>query len=167
MNDFTKTRGFYSSESDVMTSGLYSSSQPGISFKGEIEKTIAYMGIHVTGRFSGASSCIPSHIPVTFISPSILGQKNLEIAELKQTISELKYRLSILESRHKQYPINVRVVEIQDKPIDKIYELVLHYYNTHDVCYPDEVADDLNLDLRKVIEVVDRLIAEGKIEVAT
>lgn len=48
----------------------------------------------------------------------------------------------------------------------EIYDMVLNYYNSHEIAYPDEAADALNLDLRKVIEVVDKLIAENKIEVA-
>ena len=47
---------------------------------------------------------------------------------------------------------------------DKIYDKILNYYNSHSVLYPDEVADALELDLRKVIEITDILIDEGKIE---
>jgi len=61
----------------------------------------------------------------------------------------------------------LREVTIQDKPLEEIYQLVLDYYNSHPSAYPDEVADALSLDLRKVIEVVDRLIADDKIEVVT
>jgi len=50
--------------------------------------------------------------------------------------------------------------------MDEIYNKVLNYFNTHSIIYPDEVADALNLDLQKVIEIVDILISEGKVEVA-
>jgi hypothetical protein len=88
------------------------------------------------------------------------------IRGLERRIDELESEVAFLKTRDTS-PIKVRVVEIQDKPLDEIYDIVLNYYNTHDVSYPDEVADTLNLDLRKVIEVVTRLIEEGKIEVAT
>lgn len=97
----------------------------------------------------------------------IIGQKDREIAYLKETIFEMKRRLSILERNRESSPIYMRVVNIQHKPINEIYKMVEDYYNSHPEAYPDEVADALGLDLRQVIEVVDKLIAEDKIEVAT
>lgn len=43
---------------------------------------------------------------------------------------------------------------------------VEEYFKTHDDMYPDEVADALGLDLKDVMEAVDKLIIEGKLEVA-
>lgn len=97
----------------------------------------------------------------------IIKQKDREIAYLKETVNEMKRRLSQLERDRSTAPIYVRAITIQEKPINEIYNLVLDYYNSHPSAYPDEVADVLGLDLRKVIEVVDKLITEDKIEVAT
>ncbi|MDD3135634.1 MAG: hypothetical protein PHF57_10560 [Methanoregula sp.] len=97
----------------------------------------------------------------------IIGQKDREIAYLKETVMEMKRRISSLERNRDTSSIILREVTIQDKPLNEIYQLVLDYYNSHPSAYPDEVADALSLDLRKVIEVVDRLIAEDKIEVVT
>ena len=108
-----------------------------------------------------------SLLQVSHKHPSfIIGQNDREIAYLKETIFEMKRRLSLLERNREGSPIYMRVVNIQNKPADEIYKMVLDYYNSHPVAYPDEVADALSLDLQKVIEVVDQLIAEDKIEVA-
>ena len=114
--------------------------------------------IKLTGNLFQVSQRHPSFI---------IKEKDREISYLKETIFEMKRRLSLLEHNRQGSQIYMRVVNIQEKPIDEIYKSVLDYYNSHPIAYPDEVADALGLDLRKVIDVVDRLIAEDKIEVVT
>ena len=75
-------------------------------------------------------------------------------------------RIESLENRIYQAPVYVRVVNIDDKSLDEIKTMVLDYYNTHGDVYPDEVADALSLDLKKVIQITDDLIKDGKLEEA-
>jgi len=97
----------------------------------------------------------------------ILRQKEREIAHLQKRVFEMSERIELLENTIYQAPVYVRVVNLEDKSLDEIKKMVLDYYNTHGDVYPDEVADALSLDLRKVIQVTDELIKNGKLEEAT
>ncbi len=96
----------------------------------------------------------------------ILRQKEREIAHLQKRVFEMSERIESLENRIYQAPVYVRVVNIDDKSLDEIKTMVLDYYNTHGDVYPDEVADALSLDLKKVIQITDDLIKDGKLEEA-
>lgn len=169
-----------SPEEDLYT---YGSSYTQLSIEeGSYKKMERYGIVH----HAASPSCVPSFgspsslgYPISLGTPGsiisffgthpsfVIREKDHEIALLKETIVEMKRRLDLLERHYGNSPVHVRVVNIHDKPLDEIYDVVLEYYNSHAVAYPDDVADALGLNLRKVIEVVDKLIAEGKIEVAT
>ena len=169
MTQTQKTVGIYSPESMEKIYDLYSSAYPHLVIEKDEYKKTVFETSHHAETFSciSLSRSIGRSLNI-FENPHsfLIGQKNIEIANLKETIAEMKRRLDLLERHQQKVPIQVRVVEIQDKPLKEIYDIVLNYYNTHEVSYPDEVADAFGLDLRKVIEVVTQLIEEGKIEVA-
>jgi len=171
--------GAYLIKKDKMVLSDYSEAQALSVHTREIGGIMAFHSLsrYEINNYPGGMPCAPTirpieHAPILgsifATTPSfIIGQKDNEIKYLKQTIFQMRERLESLERNYQKSPIQIRVVEVHEKPIDEIRKLVLEYYNTHEVAYPDEVAEILKVDLRKVIEVVDQLIEEGKIEVAT
>jgi hypothetical protein len=50
----------------------------------------------------------------------------------------------------------MKIITIEEKSMGEIYQLVLDFYKSHSPAYPDEVADTISLELRTVMEVVDK-----------
>jgi len=61
-------------------------------------------------------------------------------------------------------PVRVRIIETKDVSMEDAKTMILDYMSKCDVVYPDDVADELNLDLKLTIEAVDQLIKDGKIK---
>ncbi|MHC1599323.1 MAG: hypothetical protein ACXQS5_00655 [Candidatus Methanospirareceae archaeon] len=82
-----------------------------------------------------------------------------EISELKAAFEEL--------SRLKEFlPLNIRVVEVRETTIEEAKKEILEYYEKHkdEVIYPDDIADELGLDLKITVKAVEELTEEGKLE---
>ena len=90
-----------------------------------------------------------------------------QINALKQRIDDLSEELIELKRRiSEESPVRVRVVEIKDFTNAEAEQLILKYLETHKVTYPDDIADELGLDLKLTMEVVERLMKENKIKEA-
>ena len=93
----------------------------------------------------------------------ILGEKmdmlSSEISELKVAFEEL--------SRLKEFlPLNIRVVEVRETTIEEVKREILEYCDKHkgEIFYPDDVADELGLDLKTTVEATEELMKEEKLE---
>jgi len=93
----------------------------------------------------------------------ILGEKidilSSEISELKAAFEEL--------SRLKEFlPLNIRVVEVRETSIEEAKREILEYCDKHKggIFYPDDVADELGLDLKTTVEATEELMKEGKLD---
>ncbi len=97
----------------------------------------------------------------------ILGEKidmlRVEISELKAAFEEL--------SRGKEFlPLNIRIVEVRETTVEEAKRAkkeILDYCDKHKggIFYPDDVADELGLDLKTTVEATEELMKEGKLEV--
>ncbi|MGB2841989.1 MAG: hypothetical protein WBC40_05885 [Halobacteriota archaeon] len=93
----------------------------------------------------------------------ILGKK---IDMLSSEISELKAAFEEL-SRIKEFlPLNIRIVEVRETTADEAKLEILEYCDKHkgETFYPDDVADELGLDLKTTVEATEELMKEGKLE---
>ncbi len=93
----------------------------------------------------------------------ILGEK---IDMLSSEISELKVAFEDL-SRIKEFlPLNIRVVEVRETTVEEAKREILEYCDKHkgEIFYPDDVADELGLDLKITVEATEELMNEGKLE---
>ena len=93
----------------------------------------------------------------------MLGEKidilSSEISELKAAFEEL--------SRLKEFlPLNIRVVEVRETTVEEAKRVILEYCDKHkgEIFYPDDVADELGLDLKTTVEATEELMKEGKVE---
>ncbi len=93
----------------------------------------------------------------------ILSEK---IDVLSSEISELKTAFEDL-SRVKEFlPLNIRVVEVRETTVEEAKKEILDYCDKHKggIFYPDDVADELGLDLKTTVEATEELMKEGKLE---
>ncbi|MCD6456136.1 MAG: hypothetical protein J7K81_05040 [Methanophagales archaeon] len=93
----------------------------------------------------------------------MLGEKidilSSEISELKAAFEEL--------SRLKEFlPLNIRVVEVRETTVEEAKRVILEYCDKYkgEIFYPDDVADELGLDLKTTVEATEELMKEGKVE---
>lgn len=61
---------------------------------------------------------------------------------------------------------NIRVIDVKDIPFEEVKKKIHEYYKTHEKesVYPDEVADELDLDLKVTMRAVEELLKENKLE---
>lgn len=87
---------------------------------------------------------------------------------MKGRIKELESRINALQDIFGDLPLKVRIIDVKDVPIEKAKEMIYQYYETHsdEAIYPDDVADELGLDLKTTVEAIDLLLEENKIEEA-
>lgn len=93
----------------------------------------------------------------------MLGEK---IDILSSQISELKVAFEEV-SRIKEFlPLNIRVVEVRETTVEEAKREILEYCNKHKgaILYPDDVADELGLDLKTTVEATEELMKSGEIE---
>jgi len=93
----------------------------------------------------------------------MLGEK---IDILGSQISELKVAFEEVAKIKEFLPLNIRVVEVRETTVEKAKEEILEYYEKHkdEEIYPDDVADELGLDLKITVKAVEELTEEGKLE---
>ena len=93
----------------------------------------------------------------------ILGEK---IDVLSSEISELKAAFEELSRLKEFLPLNIRVVEVRETTIEEAKKEILEYCDKHKggIFYPDDVADELGLDLKTTVEATEELMKEGKLD---
>lgn len=94
-----------------------------------------------------------------------VGQLTLETDSLKKETERLKEITEKLESVMNS-PVNIKV-DVEDIPFEKVKEKIYEYYKIYEneAVYPDEVADELGLDLKVTMEAVEELLKEDRLEV--
>ena len=95
-------------------------------------------------------------------------QLTVETNSLREEIGKLRDVISKLESALGEFPLNIRVIDVKDVPFDEAKNMIYDYYKTRktEMIYPDEVADELGLDLKVAMRAVEELFEEGKLEEA-
>ncbi len=93
----------------------------------------------------------------------MLGEK---IDVLSSEISELKVAFEEVAKIKEFLPLNIRVVEVRETTVEEAKREILEYCNKHkgEILYPDDVADELGLDLKTTVEATEGLMKEGKLE---
>ncbi|MDI6886449.1 MAG: hypothetical protein QMD22_08960 [archaeon] len=93
----------------------------------------------------------------------ILSEK---IDMLSSEISELKVAFEDLSKIKEFLPLNIRFVEVRETTVEEAKREILEYCDKHkgEIFYPDDVADELGLDLKTTVEVTEELMKEGKLE---
>lgn len=93
-------------------------------------------------------------------------QLTLETDFLKKETKRLKEITNRLESVMNN-SMNIKVIDVEDIPFEKAKKKIYEYYRIHEneAVYPDEVADELGLDLRVTMKAVEELLKEDRIEV--
>lgn len=88
------------------------------------------------------------------------------IMKLDGRYSRLLMAIDNLDQRLKrQEEIEIpRTIEIREVTIEKAKEMIVNYLKEHPSTYPDDIADELAIDLKTTMQVVEELIKEGKIE---
>lgn len=58
--------------------------------------------------------------------------------------------------------MSIKVIDVEDIPFEKAKEKSYEYYKTHEneVIYPDEVTDELGLDLKVTMKAVEELLKD-------
>lgn len=90
-----------------------------------------------------------------------------ETDSLKKEVKRLKEITNRLENAMNN-SMNIKVIDVEDIPFEEAKKKIYEYYKTHEneAAYPDEIADELRLDLKVTIKAVDELLKEDKFEVA-
>ncbi|MDI6810737.1 MAG: hypothetical protein QMD80_03535 [archaeon] len=93
----------------------------------------------------------------------ILSEK---IDMLSSEISELKVAFEDLSKIKEFLPLNIRFVEVRETTVEEAKREILEYCDKHkgEIFYPDDVADELGLDLKTTVEATEELMKEGKLE---
>ncbi|MEA2032533.1 MAG: hypothetical protein U9N41_02990 [Euryarchaeota archaeon] len=93
----------------------------------------------------------------------MIGEK---IDMLSSEISELKTAFEELSRLKEFLPLNIRVVEVRETTVEGAKREILEYCDKHkgEIFYPDDVADELGLDLKTTVEATEELMKEGKVE---
>ena len=61
--------------------------------------------------------------------------------------------------------VKIRVVEVRETKVENANEDILGYCDEHkgQILYPDDVADELGLDLKTTVEATEELMKSGEI----
>lgn len=87
-----------------------------------------------------------------------------QIDELRTTLERLIFEVNNIRNLLEVSPVRVRIIETREVSMEEAKRLILEYMGAHDIAYPDDIADELGLDLKVAIEAVSELITEGKIK---
>lgn len=100
------------------------------------------------------------------IQPFDISEIYKRIEDLNRIVSILKDRVDGMERKIDLSPVSIRIVEVRETTVEEAKEKILEYYKKHEgeSVYPDDVADELGLDLKIVMQAVEELINEGKLE---
>lgn len=100
-------------------------------------------------------------------------EKDAKLEELGNQVDKLTEQVDRLESIISEMgamisglPIGFSFVDANDKSLGETKEMVMGYYLAHrgEAIYPDDVANELGLDLKVTMNAVKDLIGEGRIE---
>ena len=100
------------------------------------------------------------------IQPFDISEIYKRIEDLNRIVGILKDRVDGMERKIELSPVSIRIVEVRETTVEEAKEKILEYYKKHEgeSVYPDDVADELGLDLKIVMQAVEELINEGKLE---
>ena len=100
------------------------------------------------------------------IQPFDISEIYKRIEDLNRIVSILKDKVDGLERKIELSPVSIRIVEVRETTVGEAKEKILEYYKKHEgeSIYPDDVADELGLDLKVAMQAVEELINEGKLE---
>ena len=100
------------------------------------------------------------------IQPFDISEIYKRIEDLNRIVSILKDKVDGLERKIELSPVSIRIVKVRETTVEEAKEKNLEYYKKHEgeSIYPDDVADELGLDLKIVMQAVEELINEGKLE---
>ena len=102
------------------------------------------------------------------IQPFDISEIYKRIEDLNRIVSILKDKVDGLERKIELSPVSIRIVEVRETTVEEAKEKILEYYKNKkhegESIYPDDVADELGLDLKIVMQAVEELINEGKLE---
>ena len=87
-----------------------------------------------------------------------------QIDELRSTLDRLILEVNNLRDLLEASPVRVRIIETREVSIEEAKKMIMEYMKTHDIAYPDDIADELGLDLKVAVEAVNELIKEGKVK---
>lgn len=87
-----------------------------------------------------------------------------QIDELRSTLDRVILEVNNLRNLLEVSPVRVRIIETREVSIEEAKKMIMEYMETHDIAYPDDIADEIGLDLKIAIEAVNELIKEGKIK---
>lgn len=87
-----------------------------------------------------------------------------QIDELRLTLDRLILEVNNLRDLLEASPVRVRIIETREVPIKEAKKMIMKYMETHDLAYPDDIADELGLDLKVAVEATNELIKEGKMK---
>lgn len=80
-------------------------------------------------------------------------ESRIEIEDLKSKVENLQQQINA----------SGEIVEVKSIPIEQIKEEMIELLSDKKTRYADEIADELNLDIKDVIEAFDQLQKEGKL----
>jgi len=116
---------------------------------------------------------IPTHDFVEIREGGSLPEINKRIEMLGEKIdipgsqiSDLKVAFEEVAKIKEFLPLNIRVVEVRETTVEEAKHEILEYCDKHkgEIFYPDDVADELGLDLKTTVEATEELMKEGKVE---
>lgn len=89
-------------------------------------------------------------------------QKTYEIISLREEIESLKARIEKIE---KQYTLSetAEVIEVREISLEQIKKEMVALLADGKTRYADEIANELKVDIRDVVEAFKQLKAEGKL----
>ncbi|MGB8219675.1 MAG: hypothetical protein WCE46_04765 [Methanoregula sp.] len=82
---------------------------------------------------------------------------------LDQIEHQNKEILSLLTAPSVAGSVHLLSNSLVEMSTEKMRTLILEYYTNHKVVYPSDIASEMNLDLEKVVEIINNLISEGKV----
>lgn len=93
-------------------------------------------------------------------------QLTLGTDSLKKEVKRLREAISRLENAMNNH-MTVRIIDVKDIPFEEAKKKIHENYKTHEneAVYPDEIADELGLDLKITMRAVEELLKEDKLEV--
>ncbi|MGR3174958.1 MAG: hypothetical protein ACUZ8N_10195 [Candidatus Scalindua sp.] len=93
-------------------------------------------------------------------------EKSIETMNLRIQVEELALQLRTLTQRLEmveKHEAIENVIEVRDIPIEKIKEEMLSLLSDGKTIWADEIAEQLNLDMRDVVKAFKQLQEEGKL----
>lgn len=121
----------------------------------------------------GVSVCTPGILwPESFSSASEIQSEFKvtgmigDLEEMKDRIKELESQINVIKNIFEDFPLKIRIIDVKDVSIEKAKDMIYQYYVIHsnEAIYPDDIADELGLDLKTTVEAIDLLLEENKIE---